>query len=97
MYVCESYCVQPFVTPWTIQSMEFSRPYGVGSYSLLQGIFLAQGSNQYLPHFKWSLYHLSHQGSPRTLEWIAYPFTSRSSQPTSRTGVSYIAGGFFTS
>ena len=29
-------CVQVFVIPWTIQSMEFSRP-GVGSCSLIQG------------------------------------------------------------
>ena len=36
------------------------------------------------------------QGSPRTLEWVTYPFFSRSSQPRNRTGVSYIAGGFFT-
>ena len=27
------------------------------------------------------LYQLSHQGSPRTLEWVAYPFTRGSSQP----------------
>ena len=32
--------VRLFATPWTIQSMEFSRPdTGVGSLSLLQGIF----------------------------------------------------------
>ena len=33
----------------------------------------------------------------RTLEWVAYPFSNRSSQPRNRTGVSCIAGGFFTS
>ena len=33
----------------------------------------------------------------RILEWIAYPFSSRSSQPRNRTGVFCIAGGFFTS
>ena len=33
----------------------------------------------------------------RTLEWVAYPFSSRSSQPRNRTRVSRIAGGFFTS
>ena len=37
---------------------------GVGSHSLLQGIFLAQGSNPGLPHCRWILYHLSHKGSP---------------------------------
>ena len=34
--------------------------------------------------------------SPRRLEWVAYPFSSRSSRPRSRTRVSCIAGGFFT-
>jgi len=33
----------------------------------------------------------------RILEWIAYPFSSGSSQPRDRTHVSHIAGGFFTS
>ena len=44
-------CVRLFVTPWTIQSMEFSRPkYWSGSCSLLQGIFPIQGSNPGLLH-----------------------------------------------
>ena len=30
------------------------------------------------------------------MEWVAYPFSSRSSQPRNQTGVSCIAGGFFT-
>ena len=37
---------------------------GVGSLSLLQGIFPTQGSNPGLPHCRWILYHLSHKGSP---------------------------------
>ena len=32
----------------------------------------------------------------RILEWVAYPFSSRSSRPRNRTGVSSIPGGFFT-
>ena len=36
---------------------------GVGSQSLLQGIFLTQGLNPGLPHYRQILY-LSHQGSP---------------------------------
>ena len=47
---------------------------GVGSSSLLQGIFPNQGLNPGLPHCRQILYHLSHQGSPRILEWVAYPF-----------------------
>ena len=35
----------------------------VGSHSLLQGIFLTQGSNSDFPHYRQILYCLSHQGS----------------------------------
>ena len=60
-----SVCVQLFATPWTIQSMEFSRQNtGVGSLSLLQGIFPAQGSNPGLSYCRRILYQLSHKGSP---------------------------------
>ena len=38
---------------------------GVGSHSLLQGIFPTQGLNPGLLHCRHILYHLSHQGSPR--------------------------------
>ena len=36
---------------------------GVGSLSLLQGIFPTQESNQGLQHCRWILYQLSYQGS----------------------------------
>ena len=42
---------------------------GVDSLSLLQGIFLTQGSNLGLLHYRQILYHLSHQGS-LYLEWF---------------------------
>ena len=32
----------------------------------------------------------------RILEWVAFPFSRGSSQPSDRTQVSCIAGGFFT-
>ena len=70
---------------------------GVGSLSLLQGIFPTQGSNPSLLHCRWILYQLSHKRSPRILEWVAYPFSSRSSQPRNRTRVSCNGGRFFTS
>ena len=69
---------------------------GEGSLSLLQGIFPTQGSNSGLPCCRRILYQLSHQGSPKMLKWVAYPFSSRSSRPRNPTGVSSIAGGFFT-
>ena len=46
---------------------------GVGSLSLLQGIFRTQRSNPGLPRYRRILYQLSHKGSPRILEWVAYP------------------------
>ena len=127
-----------FATPWTIQSMEFSRPEywsgypfpspgdlpdpmieprspalqadslpaepqwkpkntGVGSLSLLQGIFSTQELNWGLLHCRWILYHLNHQGNSRILEWVDYPFSRGSSPPSNRTSVSCITGKFFTS
>ena len=68
---------------------------GVGSRSLLQGIFPTQGSNPGFPHFRWLLYQLSHQGSPRILVWVAYPFSRESSWSRNWTRVSYIARRFF--
>ena len=41
---------------------------GVGSLSLLQGIFPTQGSNPGLPHCRWILYQLSHKESPNGCE-----------------------------
>ena len=32
----------------------------------------------------------------RILEWVAFPFSRGSSQPRNQTGISCIAGGFFT-
>ena len=97
--------VQLFAIPWTIQSMEFSRPeywsgypfpspgdlpnsgikpkspalhadslpaepqgkprkLGIGSLSLLQGIFPIQELNQGLLHCRRTLYQLSYEESP---------------------------------
>ena len=39
---------------------------GVGSLSLLQGIFLAQESNWGILHCRQILYQLSYQGSPQS-------------------------------
>ena len=52
---------------------------GVGSPSLLQGIYPTQGSNPGLSHWGWILHQLSYQGSPRILEWVACPFSRGSS------------------
>ena len=67
---------------------------GVGSLSLPQRIFLTQGSNPGLSHCRQILYQQSHKGSPRILEWVAYPFSSGSSWPRNRTRIPCIAGRF---
>ena len=68
------------MTPW---SVAHQAPCGHGDspgkktvvdcHALLQGIFPTQGSNPALPHCRRILYPLSHKGSPRILEWVAYP------------------------
>ena len=79
-------------SPWSSPGQNTA----VGSRSLLQDIFPTQGSNQGLPHCRQILYQLSQKESPRILEWVAYPFSSRFSWPRNQTGVSCIAGRFFT-
>ena len=69
---------------------------GVGSLSLLQGIFQTQGLNTGLLHCTWILYQLSQKWSPRILVWVTYPSFRGSSQPRNPTRVSCIAGGSFT-
>ena len=55
--------VSDSVSPWTMQSIDFSRGQntGVGSLSLPQGIFLMQGLNPGLLTCRWILYQLSPQ------------------------------------
>ena len=52
-----------FVTPWTGAWNSPSKNTGVGSHSLLQGIFPTQGLNPGALHCRQILYSLSHQGS----------------------------------
>ena len=89
--------------PRSLQSHRLYSPWnspdqitGVGSSSFLQGIFPSQGLSPGPPHYRQILYQLSHQGSPRILEWVAIPFSRGSSPPRNRTQVSCIAGRFFT-
>ena len=80
-----------------MQSREFSRPeYWSGYPFPSPGVFLTQGSNPGLPHCRQILYQLSHKGSPRIQEWVAYPFSSESFQPMNWTRVSPMVGRFFT-
>ena len=78
--------------PWVLQARILER----AAFPFSRGSYQTQELNPGLPHCRQILYQLSHKGSPRTLEWAAYPFSRGSSWPRSRTGVSCIAGGFFT-
>ena len=90
-----SHGLQPFrlLYPWDSPGKNT----GVGCQALLQEIFPTQGSNPGLLHFRQILYDLSHKGSPRILEWVAYPFSSGPSRSSSWIRISCIASGFFTS
>ena len=65
-------------------------------HGLYSWIFPTQGSDSGLLHCRWILYQLSHKESPRILEWVAYPFSSRYSCPRNQTRFSCAAGRFFT-
>ena len=78
--------VQLFATPWTIQSMEFSRL----TQSSINCIY-------YFVHQIPSTYIVHGILQARILESVAFPFSRGSSQPRDRTQVSHMAGGFFTS
>ena len=68
--------------PW-----EFSRQeYWSGLPCPAPGDLPNSGVKPRSPHCRQILYHLSHQGSPRTLEWVAYPFSRGSSQPGIKLG-----------
>ena len=90
--VSDSLQLHGLYSPWNFPGQNT----GMGNLSLLQGIFPTQGSNSGLPHGRQILYQLSHKGSPRILEWVAYPFSSGSSQPRNQTRISCIADGFIT-
>ena len=58
------YCTRLFC-PWDSPAKNT----GVVCHALLQGIFLTQGSNLDLLHYRQILYHLSPQGSPKGSEF----------------------------
>ena len=47
---------------YTVHGILQAKNTGVGSFSLLQGIFPTQGLTPGVLHCRWILYHLSHQG-----------------------------------
>ena len=83
--------------PHGLQSMEFSRPeYWSGYPFPSPGDLSNPGNEPRSPTLQADSLPAKPQGSPRILEWVAYPFSSRSSWPRNRTGVSCIEDRFFT-
>ena len=86
---------QSFPTLWTTWTTARQVPLSMGilqartlevsCHAFLQGTSPTQGSNPGVSHCRWILYQLSHQGSPRTLEWVVYPFSRGTSWPRSWT------------
>ena len=54
-----------FLCPWDSPGKNT----GVSGHALVQGLFLTQGLNLYLLHYRQILYHLSHQELPKYLCW----------------------------
>ena len=73
--------------------MEFSRPeYWSGQNFPSAGGLPNPGNEPRSPALQAVLYQLSHKGSPRILEWVAFPFSRGSSQPRDPAQVSCTAG-----
>ena len=67
--VSDSLRPQGLYRPWNFLGQNT----GVGSLSLLQGIFPTQGSNPGLLHCRQILYQLSHKGSPNKPKYVVNP------------------------
>ena len=58
---CSTLRLHGLYSPWNSPGQNT----GVGSLALLQQISLTQESNWSLLHYRWILYQLSYQGSPK--------------------------------
>ena len=88
-----------FATPWTV-AHQAPLPMGFSRQEYWSGLPCPPPRdlpNPGLPHCRQILYHLTHQGSPRILEWVANPFFRESSQPRNRTGSPALQVDFLTS
>ena len=84
-----------FVTPWTVQCMEFFRPeYWNGELFPSPGDLPNPGIEPRSPALQADSLPAEPQGKPKNTTWAAYPFSSRSSWPRNWIGVSCIAGRF---
>ena len=99
MWKWKSLCrFQLFAIPWTMEFIEFSRPAYWREYPFRSPWdFPNPGIKPKFLQCGQILYQLSHKGSPRILEWVAYPFSREFSWPRNWTAVCCIAGEFFAS
>ena len=77
-------CVQLFATLWAVAqqaplSMEILQARLLEWVAVPSSRGSTQELNPVLPHYRQILYCLSHQGSPRILEWVVYSFSRDSS------------------
>ena len=72
--------IRLFVTPWTytVYGILRARILERVAFPFSRGSSQPRGQTQIL-HCRQILYQLSHKGKPRILEWVGYPFSSRSS------------------
>ena len=96
-------CVRLFATPWTIQSMKFSRLEYRSGWSEVNSLSLSVTLADSLSPTLCDPMDCSLSGSSihglfqaRVLEWIAISFSRGSSQPRDPTWVSHIVGRLFT-
>ena len=91
-------CIWLFATPWTVV-------HGILQARILEWVLvptLFPGSSQ--PRNQTQVSHIADRfftswvtrEAPKILEWVAYPFSSRSSWPRKWTGISCITGRLFT-
>ena len=67
-----------FFTIWATRKPKYT---GLISLSLLQGIFLTQGSNWGLLHCKWILNHWATREAPVSVSWFSKCFLYNGAQP----------------
>ena len=101
VYVLSHLVVSDYLRPHGLQPARLICPWGVSRQEYWSRlpcpppeIFPTQGSNPGSQHCRWIFYQLSQQGSPRILEWVAYPFSRGTSWPRNQTRVSWIASGY---
>ena len=89
-------CIQLFVTPWTVHSVEFSRPeYWSGQPFPSLGNLTNPGTEPRSPALQVDSLPVDLQGKPKNTGVGSYPFSSKSSRPRNQSQVSCMAARFY--